>query len=186
MEQFQLFLGDARVDSIEIDGVGFKVLDKHEDDRGHLMELLRCDDPQYTKFGQAYTSLSKPGVIRRWHYHARNHEYFSCILGNVLLALADLRTEEGKSRGVRGFMLGEDSPLLVGVPPGVAHGIAVLGTSPAILVDFDSEPYNPAAPDMVPVEPPIEVPQSLEEIRDEFVSNRRSWLYRVGFRKVDA
>lgn len=35
MERFQVFLGDARIDGIEIEGVGFKVLDKHEDDRGH-------------------------------------------------------------------------------------------------------------------------------------------------------
>jgi dTDP-4-dehydrorhamnose 3,5-epimerase-like enzyme len=88
--------------------------------------------------------------------------------------------------GVRGFLLGEESPLLVSVPPGVAHGIAVLGDNPAILVDFDSEPYDSAAPDMTPVEPPDEVPQSLEEMRDEYISHRRSWLYRVGFRKADA
>ena len=107
MAEFQVFLGDSPVDGIEIDGVGFKVLEKHEDNRGHLLELLRCDDPQFTKFGQTYTSLSKPGVVRRWHYHAVNHEYFSCILGNVLLLLMDLRNNEGKELGLRGFMLGE-------------------------------------------------------------------------------
>ena len=36
-----------------IQGVGAKQLTKHADERGFLMELLRSDDPIFTKYGQS-------------------------------------------------------------------------------------------------------------------------------------
>ncbi|GAF97908.1 unnamed protein product, partial [marine sediment metagenome] len=49
-----------------IEGVEIKQLTKHADERGYLMELLRCDDAIFQKFGQAYVVLNYPGAVRAW------------------------------------------------------------------------------------------------------------------------
>jgi dTDP-4-dehydrorhamnose 3,5-epimerase len=42
---------------------------------------------------------------------------------------------------------GADTPLLVSIPPGVAHGYRVLGTERVCLFYHTSEAYDPADPD---------------------------------------
>ena len=39
------------------------------DERGRLMEMLRCDDPIFKGFGQVYLTTAYPGVVKAWHYH---------------------------------------------------------------------------------------------------------------------
>ncbi len=34
------------------------------DERGRLMETLRCDDDLFVKFGQAYITTAYPGVVK--------------------------------------------------------------------------------------------------------------------------
>ena len=47
-----------------IDGVHVKPLKLIADERGYLMEMLRVDDPFFSKFGQAYVSATYPGVVK--------------------------------------------------------------------------------------------------------------------------
>ena len=64
-----------------IEGVELKRLTSHADERGHLTELLRRDDAIFDGFGQCYYSVSYPGVIRGWHYHRKQTDYFACLVG---------------------------------------------------------------------------------------------------------
>jgi len=52
-----------------IEGVKTKRLKVIPDERGFLMEMLRCDDEFYQKFGQVYLTTAYPGVVKAWHYH---------------------------------------------------------------------------------------------------------------------
>ena len=52
-----------------IEGVKVKALRVVPDERGRLMEILRCDDPLFEKFGQVYVTTVYPGVVKAWHYH---------------------------------------------------------------------------------------------------------------------
>ena len=47
-----------------IDGVRVKKLKWITDERGKLMEILRCDDPAFDKFGQVYVTTCYPGVVK--------------------------------------------------------------------------------------------------------------------------
>src|SRR5690554_5411888 len=49
-----------------IDGVRRKVLRVIADERGHLMEILRCDDDEFRHFGQVYITTVYPGVVKAW------------------------------------------------------------------------------------------------------------------------
>ncbi|MCS7066247.1 MAG: dTDP-4-dehydrorhamnose 3,5-epimerase family protein, partial [Fimbriimonadales bacterium] len=64
-----------------IAGVHLKRLTPHVDERGFLMEMLRSDDPLFQKFGQAYVSLNYPGVIRAWHWHEKQTDYWVVVKG---------------------------------------------------------------------------------------------------------
>ena len=50
-----------------IHGVEIKKLKVIADNRGFLMEMLRCDDPIFENFGQVYLSVCKPNVVKGWH-----------------------------------------------------------------------------------------------------------------------
>ena len=47
-----------------IQGVKFKLLKKICDERGAVMHMLRCDDPEFEKFGEIYFSCIYPGVVK--------------------------------------------------------------------------------------------------------------------------
>ncbi|MBU1147910.1 MAG: dTDP-4-dehydrorhamnose 3,5-epimerase, partial [Candidatus Omnitrophica bacterium] len=49
------------------------------DERGRLMEILRSDEEMFQKFGQVYMTTAYPGVIKAWHYHKKQDDYFTCI-----------------------------------------------------------------------------------------------------------
>lgn len=130
-----------------IEGVQIKRLSKHADERGFLMELLRSDDPIFTKFGQCYVSMNYPGVVRAWHWHQKQDDYFVVVKGMAKVALYDAR-EGSPSRGeVNEFYLGENNDILLMIPAGVMHGYKTVGTEPSLLVNFPTEVYDSNQPD---------------------------------------
>ena len=60
-----------------IDGVITKKLRVIPDQRGRLMEILRCDDPLFQKFGQVYMTTTYPGVVKAWHAHKIQTDFFT-------------------------------------------------------------------------------------------------------------
>lgn len=130
-----------------IEGVEIKQLTKHADERGYLMELLRSDDPIFSKFGQCYVSMNYPGVVRAWHYHQKQDDYFVVVKGMIRVGLYDMR-EGSPTRGeVNDFYLGENNSIVLKIPLGVAHGYKTVGAEPSLLVNFPTEMYNSEQPD---------------------------------------
>ena len=130
-----------------IDGVLVRELRKHVDERGFLMEMLRADWEGFEKFGQSYVSLNYPGVIRAWHYHKKQTDYFACVAGMIKVPLYDARDRSRTYRQINEFVIGEDNPILVKIPPGVYHGYKTIGVKPSLLINFPTELHDPAAPD---------------------------------------
>lgn len=130
-----------------IEGVEIKQLTKHADERGYLMELLRCDDAIFQKFGQAYVSLNYPGVVRGWHYHKKQDDHLAVVKGMARVALYDAREGSPTQGQVEEFFLGEQNNILLKIPVGVMHGYKTVGAEPSLLVNFPSEPYNRQEPD---------------------------------------
>jgi dTDP-4-dehydrorhamnose 3,5-epimerase len=130
-----------------IEGVEIKQLTKHADERGSLMELLRCDDAIFRKFGQAYVSLNYPGVVRGWHYHKKQDDHVAVVKGMAKVALYDAREGSSTQGEVDEFFLGEQNNILLKIPVGVMHGYKTVGAEPSLLINFPSEPYDPQEPD---------------------------------------
>jgi len=130
-----------------IQGVEVKQLTPRADERGFLMELLRSDDSIFTKFGQCYVSMNYPGVIRAWHWHKKQDDFFVVMKGMIKVGLYDMR-EGSPTRGEVGeFYLGDNNNIMLKIPVGVVHGYKTVGTEPSLLINFPSEVYNPQEPD---------------------------------------
>ncbi|RKY90561.1 dTDP-4-dehydrorhamnose 3,5-epimerase, partial [candidate division KSB1 bacterium] len=130
-----------------IDGVKLKNLRVIPDERGRLMEILRCDDDLFEKFGQVYMTTSYPGVIKAWHYHEKQDDNMVVVKGMMKVALYDGRKGSATYGEINEFFVGEHNPILVHIPRGVYHGWKNIGTEEAIVINTVTEPYDYANPD---------------------------------------
>lgn len=130
-----------------IKDVVVKKLVRHSDDRGFFMEILRDDDELLQRFGQASLSKSYPGVIKAFHYHKKQDDIWFFPVGNAQVVLYDTREDSPTKGETNVFCLGEDNPQILVIPIGVAHGYRVLGNTPAVIVYFTTESYDPKEPD---------------------------------------
>lgn len=136
-----------------IEGVKTKKLKVIPDERGRLMEVLRCDEELFSKFGQVYISTTYPEVVKGWHYHKIQTDNVACIKGMLKLVLYDAR-EDSKTKGeICEFFIGEHNPLLVQIPPGVYHGWKCIGGNEAIALNCPTEAYNYKDPDEHRIDP---------------------------------
>ena len=130
-----------------IDGVVVTPLKLVPNERGRLMEVQRRDDPDFPGFGQVYVTQSFANVIKAWYRHHAQTDQIAAITGLVKLVLYDDR-EGSRTRGfVNEIMLGELSPRLVRIPPGLWHGFKAVGDGGAFLLHLNSEPIRLDAPD---------------------------------------
>jgi dTDP-4-dehydrorhamnose 3,5-epimerase len=149
-----------------IAGVKIKRLTVYPDERGRLMEILRRDDGLYSGFGQAYITTAYPGVVKAWHYHARQIDNFTCLSGTIKLVLFDNREDSPTSREVDELFLGIDNRMLVQIPVGVYHGFKCVGLTEAVVLNIPSEPYDHKQPDefrVPPHDPSVPYDWSLNE-----------------------
>ena len=126
-----------------IAGVQCKSLQVHADDRGVFMELLREDDPFYTRFGQSNFSITYPGVVKAWHYHRQQDDLWFVVSGMAQVGLHDLRQDSPTCGQSDVFYLGEHNRALLYIPHGVAHGYRVLGSQPIGLIYHTTGVYDP-------------------------------------------
>jgi dTDP-4-dehydrorhamnose 3,5-epimerase len=130
-----------------IEGVIVKNLRVIPDERGWLMEILRCDEPHFKKFGQVYITTAYPGVVKAWHYHKKQTDNFTCIRGMMKVVLFDARKESPTHGMLMELFVGDKNPALIGVPPGVMHGFKAIGTETAYFLSIPTLPYNYQEPD---------------------------------------
>jgi dTDP-4-dehydrorhamnose 3,5-epimerase len=130
-----------------IDGVQLKPLRVVPDERGRLMEILRCDDPIFEKFGQVYLTTTYPCVIKGWHYHKKQNDNVAVVKGMLKLVLFDRREESPTYREINEFFIGEHNPVLVHIPKEVCHGWKCVGEEEALVINCVTEPYDRDRPD---------------------------------------
>jgi dTDP-4-dehydrorhamnose 3,5-epimerase len=123
------------------------------DERGRLMEILKCDEDIFTKFGQVYLTTTYPGVVKAWHFHKKQDDFIVCIKGVLKLVLYDNREDSPTKGEVNQFFIGDYNPLLVKVPKMVYHGWKCVNTEEALVINIPTEPYNPENPDEYRVDP---------------------------------
>ena len=144
-----------------IDGVMIKTFRKWADQRGYFIEQLKRGDlddegrpflPDQP-FAQMSRSLAyarggnPPELIKAFHWHRRQWDYWDIAQGNARVVLVDLREESPTAGVIQPLILGENAPKMVAIPPRVAHGYQALDLRDVILTYYVTEPYDGASPD---------------------------------------
>jgi dTDP-4-dehydrorhamnose 3,5-epimerase len=144
-----------------IDGVMVKTFRKFTDQRGYFLEQLKRGDldddgrpfiPEQP-FAQMSRSLAyarggnPPELIKAFHWHRRQWDYWDIVQGNARVVLVDLREGSPTAGRIQTLILGEHAPRMVAIPPLVAHGYQVLSMQDVILNYYVTEPYDPEDPD---------------------------------------
>lgn len=134
-----------------IQGVVFKDLITHPDERGFFREVIRANDDFFKEgFGQWSHSLMYADVVKAWHIHKTQIDWWYVAGGVLKVALHDTRTDSPTYRKTFDFLMGDHQvSRVVRIPPGVAHGCKVL-SSPAQLFYITSNIYNPADEGRIP------------------------------------
>lgn len=134
----------------EIIGVSFKQLKTHRDDRGFFREIVRVTDPFFGNncFGQWSHSKMAKSVVKAWHYHHVQYDWWYLASGQVKTVLIDNRPESPTFKKQVTIHMGESDlypdthEVCVRIPPGVLHGLKVL-SSEAHLFYITSVTYDP-------------------------------------------
>ncbi|MBI3342966.1 dTDP-4-dehydrorhamnose 3,5-epimerase family protein [Candidatus Gottesmanbacteria bacterium] len=126
-----------------IDGVRTKDMVRHPDERGFFVELIRVSDPIFAEgFGQLSRSSMITGVVKAWHVHKTQVDWWYVVKGRVKVALYDTRAGGVTYKELNEFILGEEGQdIILKIPAGVAHGLKVI-KGPAELVYVTSGIYS--------------------------------------------
>lgn len=144
-----------------IHDVMVKTYVKHTDQRGFFIEQLKRGDTDdqgrpflpEQPFAQMSRSLvyarggNPPELVKAFHWHKQQWDYWDIVIGNARVVLVDLREDSPTAGTIQSLILGENSPRMVAIPPGVGHGYQCLGLTDVHLVYYVTEPYDAADPD---------------------------------------
>ncbi len=137
-----------------IGGVKVKQLKVLPDERGRLFEILRNDEKDiFQEFGQAYMTTTYPGVVKAWHYHKLQEDYFTCVRGMIKLVVYDNRPESPTHKQINEFFIGEHNLQLVVVPRFTYHGWKCVSEHEAMILNLVTKPYNYQEPDEYRLDP---------------------------------
>lgn len=124
------------------------------DDRGYFLEIARLQQGLVAEFPSASTQVSAafnyPGIIKAFHFHKFQTDYWVPAAGLFQVVLVDLRLGS-KSYGVKNTLyVGALRPWQILIPPGVAHGYKVIGEHPSTLVYITNRTYDPSDEGRIP------------------------------------
>ncbi len=126
-----------------IDGVKIKLLRKIPDERGMIMHMMRCDDPDFEQFGEIYFSTVYPGVVKGWHEHTRQVQNYAVVQGMIKLVLYDARPDSPTYKELMEIDTGEDNYQLIRIPTGIINGFKGISSGTAMVANCSTLPHNP-------------------------------------------
>ena len=150
-----MFVNPNDCPAVTIIGVEIKPLVSHPDQRGFFREIIRSSDSFFANgtsdqppFGQWSHSCMQQNVVKAWHYHHRQIDWWYCAIGQMETVLFDNRPESASYKHKMVFRMGDRARhgddtfcVCVKIPPGVLHGLKVLSTE-AHLFYITSQTYD--------------------------------------------
>jgi dTDP-4-dehydrorhamnose 3,5-epimerase len=109
------------------------------DDRGwSIMNQLQG---VMTGEGQINYSVTYPGVIKAWHRHQHQSDFWLVLMGHLK---AGIHRDDGRTWRI---IIGEKRPGILIIPPMLWHGAATVGPESAGLLYYVTRAYSPQQPD---------------------------------------
>lgn len=148
----KVILSPASADLIE--DVAIQPFPVWPDDRGYFLEIARLREGLVSEFPaestQVSAALNYPGIIKAFHYHKQQTDYWVPVAGLLQVALVDLRVASRTYGSKNTLYVGAIRPWRLRIPPGVAHGYKVIGQEPSVLVYLTDRTYNPKDEGRIP------------------------------------
>ena len=126
-----------------LEGVIIRELKQIQDERGKIMHMLRCDDPDFEQFGEIYFSMVYPGAVKAWHLHTQMTLNYAVVIGVIKLVLYDPRPESSTCDQIQEILVGDRHYSRVKIPPGIYSGFKGMGTIEAIVANCATLPHCP-------------------------------------------
>jgi len=130
-----------------IHGVEVKPYTLWPDDRGYFLEVARLGQGLIADFpgasSQISAALNYPGIIKAFHFHRFQTDFWVPAAGLLQVALVDLRTQSATFGAKNTLYVGSLRPWQLLIPAGVAHGYKVLGKQPSVLIYITNRTYDP-------------------------------------------
>ena len=123
----------------------------NKDASGLLVETLRVDWKDIygmnREFAMQYYSITPSGVARDenvWHCHLMQEDRFLVVSGTVVTVIADNR-KNSPTKGLLNlfYMEANIDPYILLIPKKTLHGFMVASKTPAILLNYPTQLYNP-------------------------------------------
>lgn len=129
-----------------INGSKLMELTPNLDGRGDVIELW--SEPWIESQGivrpkHCYQSATDYCVTKCWHLHAVHIDQFTVTRGKLQVVMVDTREGSPTFGHVNSVFLGTERPRFLMIPPGVMHGWKALTQPEVIVVNFQSEVYDP-------------------------------------------
>lgn len=141
-------IGKFTVREFSISGPLLITSDVYPDDRGFFTERFRMEE--FAQIGlppfiQDNFSRSQPRILRGLHcqWDPPQGKLVTVIRGKIFDVAVDLRAQSPTFGKHVAVTLDGDRPQWFWLPPGFAHGFAVLGEEPADVIYKVNAPYNP-------------------------------------------
>lgn len=130
------------------EGVMFKEMVTHIDDRGSVCELY---DSRWTWHPDplvfSYMFTVRPGVTKGWGMHKMHEDRYFTLFGEMEVVLYDARPDSSTYGLVSKVVLSEYNRCLMNIPAGVWHANTNIGSKDVVVVNFPTIPYDHAKPD---------------------------------------
>lgn len=110
------------------------------DDRG--FSIMNQLQGVLSPTGQINYSVQHPGIIKAWHRHRLQTDFWCCLQGHIKVGVFN---EDSGDAWM--MVIGERRPGVLIIPPPLWHGAATVGAGPAGLLYYVTHAYDPAAPD---------------------------------------
>ena len=131
-------------DKKEIEGLTVTQLSELSDPRGSVLHMLRCDVPEFTRFGECYFSEILPGAVKAWKRHRAQTQNLAVPVGRIRTVIYDERAGSPTCGQLKSLEMGRpDAYLLLCIPPGLWYGFECLSATPALIVNCADMPHDP-------------------------------------------
>ncbi len=116
------------------------------DGRGEVTELWSNNwlEEGVIPPAHVYQSATDFGVVKCWHLHAKHTDQFTVTRGKLQVSLVDVREDSPTFMHVNTVFLGGFKPRYLRIPPGIMHGWKALAEPETLVVNLQSEVYDPA------------------------------------------
>ena len=137
-----------------IEGVIVTPLKQIYHPKGDVFHAIKCVDPGYEGFGEAYFSSIKGGMVKAWKRHSRMTLNLVCIVGKIHFVLYDNRDGSATNGDFMEITLSPESTNTYSrltIPPGVWMGFVGINPDKSILLNVANIPHDPTEQENVPI-----------------------------------